>query len=85
MEEVRQELNQYVAFNHGLFMRIRELKDRTKSLLRDMDAILAMQPPVPLHAMHFVARTNSSELYVLPKPLPDSCNQNDGESTTIPV
>jgi hypothetical protein len=79
VEEMRLELMQSTEFNQKMYMSVRELLDRTESLKRDMEAILAKQPPVisPDYAC------DSLELNTSPGS--NSDYQNQEESGTIVV
>jgi hypothetical protein len=82
---MRQELMQCTEFNQKMYMGVRELLDRTESLKRDMEAILATQPPVIStdYAWNSNSRTNSMELHTSPESTSDYQNQEEESSITV--
>lgn len=74
VEEMRLELIQCVEFNQKMQMSVRELLDRTEALKRDMEAILALQPPITSCDTSSPSRTNSMELHTSPESSSDCLN-----------
>lgn len=85
VEEMRQELMQCTEFNQKLYMNVRELLDRTDSLKRELEAILATQPPTTSvdTASNPSSRTNSMELHTSPESTSEYQNQEEESSITV--
>lgn len=83
VEEMRLELMQCNEFNQKLYSSVRELLDQTEGLKRDMEALLATQPPATFCDAAWSSRTSSFDLNTSPESSPDYQNQEEENSIIV--